>query len=103
MERLLRNDLSALVLVAMIVCTAWHQTAIAEIRRFVPQLDVSIDLIKEAWQFRDVANIIRRQFHRDDFMRIGIHSKMQLAPPPPRSDAVLLAFAVNLQTSAVDQ
>jgi hypothetical protein len=63
--------------------------------------------LKEVWQFRDAANIIRRQFHRHDFMRIGIHFKMQLAPSPLRSDAVFLiepfALAVNLQTNAIDQ
>ena len=68
---------------------------------------VSIDLIKEVWQFPDVANIIRRQFHRDDLMRVGVDTEMQLAPSPSRSDAVFLiepfALAVNLQTSAVDQ
>ena len=69
--------------------------------------NLSTDLIKEIWQFGAVADIIRRQFHRDDFMRIGIDTQMQLAPPPTRPDAVFLiepfALAVNLQTSAVNQ
>jgi hypothetical protein len=69
--------------------------------------NVSTDLIKEVWQLRDVADIIRRQFHRHDFMRIGIDTQMQLAPTPTRSDAVFLiepfALAVNLQASAIDQ
>ena len=64
--------------------------------------NVSIDLIEEIWQFGDVTDIIRRQFHRDDFMRIGIDTEMQLAPAPARADAVFLiepfALAVNLQT-----
>jgi hypothetical protein len=64
--------------------------------------NVNIDLIKEVWHHRDVADIIRRQFHRDKLMRIGIDPKMQLAPPARGPDAVLLiepfALAVNLQT-----
>jgi hypothetical protein len=36
------------------------------------QRNVSIDLIEEVWQFGDAIDIIRRQFHRDDFVRIGI-------------------------------
>jgi len=69
--------------------------------------NLDIDLIMEVRHHRDVADIIRRQFNRDNLMRIGIDPKMQLAPAPPRSDAVFLiepfALAVNLQTSAVDQ
>ena len=34
------------------------------------------DLFQEVWQFRDVADIIRRQFHRDDLMRVGIDTEM---------------------------
>jgi hypothetical protein len=62
--------------------------------------NISIDLLKEVRQFRDVADIIRRQFHRDDFMRSGIHTEMQFAPPAAGPDAVLLiepfALAVDL-------
>src|ERR1700722_5151880 len=69
--------------------------------------NVSIDLIEEVWQFGDVTDIILRQFHHDDFMRIGIDTEMQLAPAPARADAVFLieplALAVNLQAGAVDQ
>jgi hypothetical protein len=40
-------------------------------------------------------------------MRIGIHAEVKLAPPPVRPDTVFLiepfAFAVNLETSAVDK
>src|ERR1700736_4953070 len=40
-------------------------------------------------------------------MRVSIHAKVKLAPPPVRADTVLLikpfAFAVNLETRAVDQ
>jgi hypothetical protein len=39
--------------------------------------NVSIDLIEKVWQFGDVTDIIRRQFHHDDFMRIGIDTEMQ--------------------------
>jgi hypothetical protein len=52
--------------------------------------NVSADLIKQVWQFGDVTDIIQRQFHRDDFMRISIGTEMQLAPPPTRSDAVFV-------------
>ena len=69
--------------------------------------NVNIDLIEEVWYHRDVADIIRRQFHRDDLMRVSIDTEMQLAPPAAGPDAVFLiepfTLAVNLQTSAVDQ
>ena len=35
---------------------------------------ISIDLIKQVWNCGDIADIIRRQFHRDDFMRVGINT-----------------------------
>ena len=44
--------------------------------------NVSIDLIKQVWNFGDIADIIRRQFHRDNFMRVSINTEMQLAPSP---------------------
>ena len=50
--------------------------------------NISIDLIKQIRHFGNVADIVRRQFHRDDFMRVGINAEMQLAPPPARPDAV---------------
>jgi hypothetical protein len=69
--------------------------------------NVSTDLIKEVRQLRDVADIIGRQFRRNDVMRIGIDTEMQLVPAPARADAMFLidpfARAVNLQTGAVDQ
>jgi hypothetical protein len=69
--------------------------------------NISIDLIRVVRQFRDVADLIRRQFHRDDFMRIGIDTEMQLARPAAGPDAVLLieplALAVNLQPGAIDR
>jgi len=69
--------------------------------------DVIVDLIKEVWQCGDVADIIGRQFRRDDFMRIGIDTEVQLTPPAAGPDAVLLiepfALAINLQSSAIDQ
>jgi hypothetical protein len=63
--------------------------------------NVSTDRIKEVWKFGDVADIVRRQFHRDDFMRVGIDTQMQLAPTPTRSDAVFLTepFAPRRKTS----
>ena len=69
--------------------------------------DVSADLVKQIRYFGNVTDIIRRQLDRDDFMRDGIHPKVQLTPPPARPDAVSLvepfALAVNLETGAVDQ
>ena len=38
--------------------------------------NVSVDLIKQVRHFGDVADIIRRQFHRDDFMRVSINTEM---------------------------
>jgi hypothetical protein len=68
---------------------------------------VSFDLIKQVRYFGHIANIIRRQRDRDDFMRDGIHSEVQFAPPSARADAVFLAepfaLTVNLETRAVDQ
>ena len=64
--------------------------------------NVSVDLIKQVWQFGDVTDIIQGQFHGDDFMCIGIDTEMQLAPSSARTNAVLLvepfALAVNLQS-----
>ena len=78
---------------------------VCPVRRY--RRNVSIDLFKEVWHHGDVAGVIRRQFHRDDFMGVGIDAKMQLAPPPARADAVLLiepfALALDLQAGAIDQ
>jgi hypothetical protein len=41
--------------------------------------DISIDLLNEVWQYGNVTDIIRRQFHRNDFMRISIDTQMQSA------------------------
>ena len=38
--------------------------------------NVGIDLIKQVWNFGDIADIIRRQFHRDNFMRVSINTEM---------------------------
>jgi hypothetical protein len=43
--------------------------------------NIGIDLIQEVRQSRDVADIVGRQFHRDNLMRIGIDTEMQFAPP----------------------
>jgi len=54
-----------------------------------------------------VANVVRCQFHRDEFMRVGVHAKVKLPPTPVRPNTVLLikpfAFAVNLETGTIDQ
>jgi hypothetical protein len=52
--------------------------------------NVGIDLIEQVRYFRYIANIVRRQFHRDDFMRVSIHAKVKLVPPPMRPDTKLL-------------
>ena len=56
---------------------------------------------------RYVADIVRRQFNGDDFMRVGIDAEMQFAPTPRGKDATLLiqpfALAIDLQTSTVDE
>ena len=38
--------------------------------------NVGIDLIEQVRYFRDIASIVRRQFHRDDFMRVSVHAKV---------------------------
>jgi hypothetical protein len=67
----------------------------------------SIDLIEQLRHLGNVADIIRRQFHSDDFMRAGIDAEVQLPPPSARPDAMFLiqpfALAVNLHTRAVDE
>ena len=69
--------------------------------------NIGINLIKQVRYFRDVANVVRRQFHRDDFIRVGIHTKVKFPPPAVRPNTVLLiepfAFAVDLDTGAVDE
>jgi hypothetical protein len=69
--------------------------------------DRVLDLIQQIRQCRDVADIIRRQFHRSDFLRIGVDRQMQLAPTSARADPMFLiepfALAVNLHPGAVDQ
>jgi hypothetical protein len=62
--------------------------------------NVSIDLFKEVRHHGDVADIVRRQFHRDNLMRVCIDTEMQLAPTPARADTMLpiepFALAVDL-------
>ena len=69
--------------------------------------DRGVDLIEQLRNFRNIAHIVRRQFRSDDVMRPRIDTKMQLTPPAARLDAILLiqplAFAVNLETRAVDK
>ena len=52
--------------------------------------NVGVDLVKQIRYFGNVADIVRRQLDRHDFMRVGINSKVQLTPPPARPDAVFL-------------
>ena len=63
--------------------------------------NVSIDLIEQFRHFGNVADIIRRQFHGDDFMRVSINAEVQLAPAAARPDSMFLiqplALAVYLQ------
>jgi hypothetical protein len=67
----------------------------------------TVVLIKQVWHRRDITDIVRGQFHRDDLVAVGINREMELAPVPARSFAVLLfepfTFAVYLETGAVDQ
>jgi hypothetical protein len=64
-------------------------------------------LIKKAHYFRYVADIVLRQFDGYDFMRVGIDAELQFAPSPRGTNTTLLiqpfAFAIDLQTSAVDE
>ena len=68
---------------------------------------IAIDLLEQVRYLRDVTNIVRRQFDRDDLMRGGIDPEVKLAPPSARPDTVFLiepfAFSVYLEASAVDQ
>src|SRR5580692_4506305 len=67
----------------------------------------NIDLIKQIRYFGNVTDIVRRQLHRDDFMRVGVHTKVQLAPTPAGANAMFLikplAFAIDLEAGTVDQ
>jgi hypothetical protein len=38
---------------------------------------VSIDLIEQVWHFRNATNIVRRQFHGNDVMRVRIKADMR--------------------------
>ena len=64
-------------------------------------------LIEQFGKLANVADIVRRQFRRDDFMRAGINAEVQLPPPAARPDAMFLikpfALAVNLEARAVDE
>ena len=51
---------------------------------------VSIDLIAQLRNFGNVADILRRQFHSDDFMRVSINADVQLPPAAAQPDAVFL-------------
>src|SRR6201990_2542452 len=69
--------------------------------------DRTVDLIKQIRHHRDVADIVRRQLHCDDFVAIGIHREMKLAPASTKTLPVLLfmpfSFAVHLETRTIDQ
>ena len=51
--------------------------------------DLRIDLVVQMRYFKDVANIVRSQFNRDDFIRVGIHAEVR--PAPPRAHGFLNA------------
>src|SRR5260370_14337312 len=69
--------------------------------------NVGSDLIEQFGKFGDVADIVRRQFGRDDFMRVSINAEVQLSPAAERPNAVFLIepfpLTVNLQAGAVDE
>jgi hypothetical protein len=58
--------------------------------------NVSIDLIKQTRCFGKFADVVLRQLHRDDFMRVGINAEVQLAPVSARPNAVLLIEPLTL-------
>ena len=43
--------------------------------------DRAIDLSRQVRKYRDVSNIIRGQFHRDDLMGLGIDREVKFSPP----------------------
>ena len=69
--------------------------------------NAGLDLIEQFGKFGNVADIIRRQFRGDDFMRVSIKAEVQLPLPAARPDAMVLiqpfTLAVNLQAGAVDE
>src|ERR1700683_2520095 len=52
--------------------------------------DWTVDLIKQIWHRRDVADIVRGQLHCDDLVAIGINREMEFAPVPSGSFSMLL-------------
>ena len=73
----------------------------------VSDANLTIDLIELFRHFGNVADIIRRQFHGGDFMRVSINAEVQLAPAAARPDSMPLiqplALAIDLEASAVDE
>jgi hypothetical protein len=65
-----------------------------------------LDLIQQILQGQDIADIICREVHRDDFLRLGVKRQMQRATSA-RPDPVFLIEpltpAVDLHPGAVDQ
>jgi hypothetical protein len=68
---------------------------------------VSIDLIEQVRHFRNATNVVRRQFHGNDVMRVRTKADTRPSPPAARPDAVFLieplALAVNFEAGAIDR
>src|SRR5208283_2725597 len=67
----------------------------------------TLQLVKQTRQFGHVTDIVRRQFHGDNLVRLGVNTEMQFAPASRRADTAFLiqpfALAVNLQAGAIDK
>src|SRR5208282_4716419 len=63
--------------------------------------------VKQTRQFGYVTDIVRRQFHGDNLVCVGVNPEMQVAPAPRRADTAFLiqpfALAVDLQAGAIDK
>lgn len=66
--------------------------------------DVSTDLIKEVWQFGDVIDIIRCQFNRDDFKRVGGETRCRAWAPQTFPKVRSIPFTTKmLELPAMDR
>src|ERR1700712_2339811 len=65
--------------------------------------DLALNLVQQIRERRDIADIIRGQFHRGNLLRIGVNREMQLTPAPARPDPVLLIkpFALTVDLHPV--
>ena len=63
--------------------------------------DIILDLIEQFRHFGNVADIVRRQFHDGDFMRVSINAEVQFAPAAARPNFMFLiqplAIAIDLK------